>query len=979
MSHRVKKRVLLISDSWIWEIKMADIAHAVLERSGMEVLRLEWNHKHYVPSSPHSDMSNLHMALFDDGVVDSAPCLSGKEYRALCGDDMDFSKITMKDDWIDGWNENEDHLDPESPAARHLRGGAWRFESLLHAVRPDVVMIRQGCDPFSLVMLSKALKAGIPAFLMESGFLPGHVYFELRGQHFYRDFCRIDAIYGNGPPDVDMDAAQAALHTLKDDILNRNISKYDQQFDKAETEFLEAFCARFHGKVLFFPEQMPLDSNVFSSLRDIGADNLQAICGKIIDALPEDVGLVCKRHPRAAGSLFAGFSQKSNVLRLERLSIAEIFKRVGAVVTLTSNVGFEAAVCGLPVLSLGGSIYSRKGLTLDWNGRDSLTPYLSGIFGYRAEERNVAAFLYTLKKEVLFSPEAPPDDFERLIGGDGCTPEPDARAPFWKEGAGAYSRYGRLKARYAALAEENGSYREIMGKLGRPARDSRERSLSGREREQCFQLGRQNMAEMTRYALAAMFLPKNGRILDAGCGIGRGTAFLAAQCRSEITAFDERNEAIDYAAIMSAAPHITYCAASAGAFSEKLQEDTGGRYELITAFNILERVYAPEKFIDALKETMSENAVLAGSVRNREYCSDDDDPLSIHRYDVPSLKEVLNIRPGEYVRYVHQSAETIGNAGHDGDHIIFIITKNEDKLEYIEKILPFTYHRADYAGRLYFPPAFFTAPGTCQPTINGIPVAWTNRPGLIFYGPYQVVPAGCWEVKFLFESSQAVSGKEIEKDCNITLDIVGRQGQVSYFRKTFFFQELSLPATTKIRVDYPEEQLEFRAYRNNTQKCDTVPCSPHFVFKGILLDRLPDVFSDIIPSPESSRQDSPCQCEAEKQLEDIYRSRSWRITKPLRFISGILRGGYKSTPAVLKRKIKPAVVKIIHICRRHRLLNGSALYCLEFFPRLKARLRTMETGQAYTSATVNEMSSWNRYIYTELKKVCVRIYADGGY
>ena len=71
---------------------------------------------------------------------------------------------------------------------------------------------------------------------------------------------------------------------------------------------------------------------------------------KVLASLPAEIGLVFKRHPKLfSKSPLKGLPPQANLLFLERLSITEIFRRVAGVVTLTSNVGLEAAVCGRPV------------------------------------------------------------------------------------------------------------------------------------------------------------------------------------------------------------------------------------------------------------------------------------------------------------------------------------------------------------------------------------------------------------------------------------------------------------------------------------------------------------------------------------------------------------------------------------------------------------------------------------------------------
>ena len=677
------KRILLVSDSYIWEVDVANIAHRILEKCGWEVLRLEWNHRHYIPSSPARAMTGRHLALFDESAFASAPRLSTKEYHEICGDDLDFNKLNMKDDWIDGFRIDEAHLNPESPQMQRLRGAAWRFENLLLAVRPDAVMIRQGCDPFSLVNLAKAIKLGLPAFAIESGFLPGHVYFELRGQHYYPDFRRLDAIYKSGRPIVAAGPAMELLQKIRKNISGLGISKYEQVSDQCEIEALEDFKDRFTGKILFFPEQMPFDSNVFSSLREIGLDSIYGIYQKVVAALPEDVGIVFKRHPKIISkSPLVELAAGRNILFLERLSIADIFKRVAAVVTLTSNVGLEAAVCGLPVLSLGSAIYAGKGFTLDWDGQATIAPYLHDIFDFNPDEEKVATFLYTLKKEALFSPEDPPEDFEGLCRGDEFTPKPDVRAPFWKEGKGNFASYHQAKEEYAVLSRQNFIYQEIMTKLDKPILNSTNPHQLGVDKQT-------NQELAARYAFAQLFLPPEGRILDAGAGSGYGANFLAVKTKAQVMAFDASEEAIEYAGRFFSASNIKFMTLSAGAFECGESPDLKAQFDLVTVFEFLACLPSPEIFIVCAKKSLALGGVLVGSVPHRDVFPLQEQTCHVRHYDLPALEILLDIKSGEGVRYFYQNGASISNDHVSGRSIIFVISCDLEKLRLIENHIPF--------------------------------------------------------------------------------------------------------------------------------------------------------------------------------------------------------------------------------------------------------------------------------------------------
>ncbi|MCL2625730.1 MAG: hypothetical protein FWD46_02800 [Cystobacterineae bacterium] len=82
--------------------------------------------------------------------------------------------------------------------------------------------------------------------------------------------------------------------------------------------------------------------------------------------------------------------------------------------------------------------------------------------------------------------------------------------------------------------------------------------------------------------------------------------------------------------------------------------------------------------------------------------------------------------------------------------------------------------------------------------------------------------------------------------------------------------------------------------------------------------------------------------EADAQLLSVYRSRSWRITRPLRGIAGMLRGGYGLFKQGVKALLKPPLLLLIRLARRHRTINALALSCLRRTPNLKKRLQMLE-------------------------------------
>ena len=63
----------------------------------------------------------------------------------------------------------------------------------MRAIAPDLVIIQQGAEVLSRILLAKTMKLGLPWLLSESSFLSGYVLLDPAGQHFMRGFNQIDS------------------------------------------------------------------------------------------------------------------------------------------------------------------------------------------------------------------------------------------------------------------------------------------------------------------------------------------------------------------------------------------------------------------------------------------------------------------------------------------------------------------------------------------------------------------------------------------------------------------------------------------------------------------------------------------------------------------------------------------------------------------------------------------------------------------
>jgi hypothetical protein len=123
------------------------------------------------------------------------------------------------------------------------------------------------------------------------------------------------------------------------------------------------------GDAVFFPLHYANDSQV--AIRGEQYRNQFALVEQVAEALPYGYTLLLKPHPHFAGQVAVERMRQlrgayENIRFLHpSIHAHEVLRRVRAVVTINSTTGFEAAMFGLPVVTLGRSLYRGKGVTYD--------------------------------------------------------------------------------------------------------------------------------------------------------------------------------------------------------------------------------------------------------------------------------------------------------------------------------------------------------------------------------------------------------------------------------------------------------------------------------------------------------------------------------------------------------------------------------------------------------------------------------------
>jgi SAM-dependent methyltransferase len=167
---------------------------------------------------------------------------------------------------------------------------------------------------------------------------------------------------------------------------------------------------------------------------------------------------------------------------------------------------------------------------------------------------------------------------------------------------------------------------------------------------------------LARYAWAAQ--AAKGRVsLDAGCGVGYGTAMIAHAGALQAFGVDVNADAIGDA-------QAYYGDVASFAVADLLALPFGkGSFTLVTCFEAIEHVADPERAMYELSRVLADDGLLLLSSPNRGVYPEGN-PFHVHEYTAAELEESVRAR-FEYVRIHRQDlhlASLIANADAHGTH-----------------------------------------------------------------------------------------------------------------------------------------------------------------------------------------------------------------------------------------------------------------------------------------------------------------------
>jgi SAM-dependent methyltransferase len=148
---------------------------------------------------------------------------------------------------------------------------------------------------------------------------------------------------------------------------------------------------------------------------------------------------------------------------------------------------------------------------------------------------------------------------------------------------------------------------------------------------------------LARYVFARQFA-HGKHVLDAGCGVGYGSAALASVALS-VKGLDYSSEAITEGRSRFAAPEFIEGSCEAMPFD-------AGQFDLVIAFEVIEHLSGWEAFLQECVRVLTPGGLLIVSTPNREYYSESrrdagPNPFHVHEFDAAEFRAELQARFGE--------------------------------------------------------------------------------------------------------------------------------------------------------------------------------------------------------------------------------------------------------------------------------------------------------------------------------------------
>jgi len=146
-----------------------------------------------------------------------------------------------------------------------------------------------------------------------------------------------------------------------------------------------------------------------------------------------------------------------------------------------------------------------------------------------------------------------------------------------------------------------------------------------------------------RYIFAESYC-SGKRVLDAGCGIGYGSAHLAMNVALSVVALDISDEALTEATRLYRRDNLRFVKGDVERLSEV--PDLGGPFDVVINFENIEHLVNPKQFLAGVKEVLTSDGTLVVSTPNGELTERNEagkivNPFHLKEFTRDDLGEIL--------------------------------------------------------------------------------------------------------------------------------------------------------------------------------------------------------------------------------------------------------------------------------------------------------------------------------------------------
>lgn len=247
----------------------------------------------------------------------------------------------------------------------------------------------------------------------------------------------------------------------------------------------------------------------------------------------------------------------------------------------------------------------------------------------------------------------------------------------------------QLAVPYESLESENWQITLVFEKI--PARALAQYPLQTLKAERDLHMdmlresGRRSDAHIARYMLARQYLPSEGVVVDAACGLGYGSALLAQSSPAcQVIGIDNSEFAATYAET-NFCPNLPLLSFRQGDVCD-LSSFADSSVDLVASFETVEHLREPEIFLKEVQRVLKPDGVFICSVPNLwvDETGTDPNPWHFHVFDFPKLARLCAgfFDLGEVYRQTAGGGMKLNKAPRELRRVNLPVTSGHDQAEW---------------------------------------------------------------------------------------------------------------------------------------------------------------------------------------------------------------------------------------------------------------------------------------------------------